>query len=90
MRRHPVTLRHALLAAARTYNPDVLDGEQQITAVNTLVTLIMEMFDVGWTEDTYQAITEVIEGKISLEAGIAVVNAAVRRQEELTANDNTT
>jgi hypothetical protein len=82
MRHHPATLRHTLLAAAKTYKPDNLDHDQQITAVNILTSLIMEMFYVPWTEDTYQTMAEIIEGKLSLDTGIAVINAAARRAAE--------
>jgi hypothetical protein len=82
MRRHPVTLRHTLLAAAKTYKPDNLDYDQQGTAVRALANLIMEMFDIPWYEDTCDTVTEIIEEKLSLDTGIAVINAAVRRRDE--------
>jgi hypothetical protein len=82
IRKHPVTLRHALLAATKSYKPDVLDIDQQETALDTITKLIMEMWNIPWSEDAYDSVTEVITGKISLEAGMAMLNAFARRQAE--------
>lgn len=87
MRHHPVTLRHALLSASRTYTTEKYDNDGQDTAALTAIaTLIMDMWDITWTEDAYEPITEVITGTISLEAGMAMLNAFARRQAELANN----
>jgi hypothetical protein len=87
MRRHGITLRHTLLAAQRSYKPDTLNEHSQAVSTHAMTSLIMEMFDVPWSEETYETIAEVIIRELSLETGIAVVNAAVRRADEKTAKE---
>jgi hypothetical protein len=79
MRRHPVTLRHTLLAAVSVYSNEDADGEW----VTGQARLIIEMFSIPENDSTWDTLAEMITGKLSLETGIGVLNAHARRHAEL-------
>ncbi len=92
IRKHPVTLRHALRTATGLYQKyaDTLDEYGTELSVRAHANLIMEMWHIDWSEDIYDSVTEVIKGKLALDTGMAMFNAYARRQAELEKNNDTT
>ncbi len=74
------SLRYALIVARSLNEP----GEPNEEYVRGQVTLIMDLFGIRTAGDSsYDTVTEVITSRLSLETGIAIINANNRRAREL-------
>ena len=75
------SLRHALIAARNLTEKEEVNEEY----VRGQVNLIMDLFGVCPDYVTYTAVSEVITHDISVETGIAIINASNRRLKEIEA-----